>query len=379
MLNIISLFIALFISVTMKVCILNMVGNFNKALGQGTQRTSFELWAHIKPLSVEQGIDIDRVEIGIPGSETIRKISFTAMMPLHSFSKYDIVHLLIPIPHVPRAGRHTKILTTVNEFGQFDKGSPAEKILAPPLAIKPKKDVKSLIMGHVNMSIADQIRKSDYMGVNSRQTLEEAVKWGYPRERIFIINHGVDERFLTKTPKKPKGGFRVGFIGALNPRKNISFAIEAFRHVKARDATFEIWGNRNSQYEALVEQAKGDPRIKFMGFAPEDAIVSIYDRFDAFAFPSVYEGFGLPIIEAQSRALPVILYKKGKIPQETRKHCFEAKDEKDMARIIDRLAKYGYGKKEQKAATDYARGFTRQKEALRTLEVYREIESRRQK
>lgn len=359
----------------MRVCILNMVGNFNKALGQGTQRTSFELWAHIKPLSMEQGIDIDRVEIGIPGSEAMRKISFTAMMPLHSFSKYDIVHLLIPIPHVPRAGKHTKILTTVNEFGQFDKGSPAEKILAPSSAAKPKNGINGMIMGHIGRRIANQIRRSDYMGVNSKQTLEEAVKWGYPRDRIFIINHGVDERFLTKIPKKPKHGFRVGFIGALNPRKNISFAIEAFRHVKAKNATFEIWGNRNSQYDILVEQARDDPRIKFMGFAPEDAIVQIYDRFDAFAFPSVYEGFGLPIIEAQSRALPVILYKKGKIPQETRKHCLEAFDERDMARIIDKLAREGYSEKARKAATDYARGFTRQKEALRTLEVYREIAS----
>ena len=51
-----------------------------------------------------------------------------------------------------------------------------------------------------------------------------------------------------------------------------------------------------------------------MGLALEERLIGIYDSFDVFAFPSLYEGFGLPILEAQSRGLPVIIYKYGKIP-----------------------------------------------------------------
>ena len=82
---------------------------------------------------------------------------------------------------------------------------------------------------------------------------------------------------------------------------------------------------------------------------------------------------GIPIIEAQSRGLPVIIYGKGKIAQETSKHCFIAKDATHMAKILEELKRKGYDKRKQLAAIKYARGFTRKKEALDTLEVYRKI------
>jgi len=65
----------------------------------------------------------------------------------------------------------------------------------------------------------------------------------------------------------------------------------------------------------MLKEIKQNERIKFIGFAPEEKIVDIYDSFDVFVFPILYEGFGMPIIEAQSRGLPVIIYKYGKIPK----------------------------------------------------------------
>ena len=65
----------------------------------------------------------------------------------------------------------------------------------------------------------------------------------------------------------------------------------------------------------MLKEIKQNERIKFMGFAPEEKIVDIYDSFDVFVFPCLYKGVGMPIIEAQSRGLPVIIYKYGKIPK----------------------------------------------------------------
>lgn len=355
----------------MRVCILNMKGNFDKTLGTGTQRTSYELWRNIKPLSDKQGIDIDRVEVGMGSSPGSRKISFTLLLPFKDFSKYDIVHLLIPIPITPRAGKKTKILTTVNEFLVLEKGTiPYEKLIGDQIK---KGDIRSKLSGIVGSAISRQIFNSDYIAVNSTQTRSEAIKLGYPSERIFIVNHGVDERFLSKAKHKKSNKFRVGYIGALNVRKNISFAIDAFKKTSSKNTEFEIWGRQILEYQNLVKRSKGDKRIKFMGFAPEDRLVRIYDRFDAFVFPSLYEGFGLPIIEAQSRGLPVIIFKEGRIPKEIRKYCLEAKDEADMARIITDLQRKGYDRELRKRATEYARGFTRRNEALSTLNVYKRI------
>lgn len=355
----------------MKVCILNMKGNFDKTLGTGTQRTSYELWRNIKPLSIKEGINVDRVEIGSGGSLNARKISFTMMLPFYDFSKYDIVHLLIPIPMAPRVHGKTKILTTVNEFVILKEGSIAhQKIVGKPL----KGSIKTYFSSLIGKGISKQIFDSDYISVNSTQTRHEAISLGYPGDRIFIVNHGVDERFLSPIKRKEESGiFRVGYIGALNVRKNLSFAIDAFRRIGSDKIEFEIWGKPVLEYRNLVDQAKENKMIKFMGFAPEDRIVGIYDRFDVFVFPSLYEGFGLPIMEAQARGLPVIIFKEGRIPKEVRKYCFEAKDEEDMARIILNLSKNGYNKKIRERAIKYARGFTRRNEALQTLKVYKKI------
>ena len=101
--------------------------------------------------------------------------------------------------------------------------------------------------------------------------------------------------------------------------------------------------------------------------------MSIYDSFDAFVFPSYYEGFGIPIIEAQSRGLPVIIYKYGKIPKEVRKYCFEAENSEHMAQIIEDLKENGYNEKLRKKATKYARTFTWEKCARETLEIYKKV------
>jgi len=103
-----------------------------------------------------------------------------------------------------------------------------------------------------------------------------------------------------------------------------------------------------------------------MGFAPEEKIVEIYDSFDVFVFQSLYEGLSYPILEAQSRGLPVIIYKYGKIPKEVRKYCFEAESPEHMAQIIEELKENGYSEKKRKEAINYARSLY-EKKLLRKL------------
>jgi glycosyltransferase involved in cell wall biosynthesis len=76
-------------------------------------------------------------------------------------------------------------------------------------------------------------------------------------------------------------------------------------------------------------------------------------------------------LEAQACGLPVIIYKKGKIPKEVRKYCFEAESPEHMAQIIESIKENGYNEKLRKKATKYARGFTWDKCAKSTFETYR--------
>ena len=350
-----------------------MKGNFDKTLGTGTQRTGYELWRNMKPLTNKYGIELKKIEIGIGKSLFKRKISFILTMPFHNFNEYDIVHSLIAIPNKPPITKHTKLLTSVNELVILEKESIPYKVLVEGRISK--LNMLSFFNKILSERIKKQILASDYLSVNSTQTRDEILTLGYPKERVFIINHGIDERFLTKIPKKKNPKFKVGYVGALNTRKNLSLAIDAFKRIKSADIEFEIWGKPVLEYNKLLNQTEEDKRIKFMGFAPEEKLVSIYDRFDAFVFPSLYEGFGLPIIEAQSRGLPVVLYNEGKIPKEVKKYCFMAKNSAEISKILINLKEKGYNTNLKKRATDYARKFTRKKEATDTLNLYLKLYS----
>ncbi|MFP3191157.1 MAG: glycosyltransferase, partial [Thermoproteota archaeon] len=88
-------------------------------------------------------------------------------------------------------------------------------------------------------------------------------------------------------------------------RKNVGFAVKALNLIEDPEVKFEIWGD--GPESIYLKQLAQNRNIVFRGFAPEEKIVNIYDSFDAFVFPSYYEGFGLEILEAQARGLPVII------------------------------------------------------------------------
>ena len=121
-------------------------------------------------------------------------------------------------------------------------------------------------------------------------------------------------------------------------RKNIGFLFETLGNLDKNKYNLELNGavfqDFGSELNKLLKENIG--AASHTAFVSEKKIVDLYDSFDAFLMPSLYEGFGLGIIEAQARGLPVIIYKGGKIPKETRKYCMVAKDPKHAAEILEK-------------------------------------------
>ena len=347
----------------MKVALLGLKGDFSPNSGAGIQRYMYEIYNGL------HGIDrnIEKIEF--------RKIkflgnglSFSIKTLFTNFDGYDIIHNLMPIQFLNIKSiqkRDYKFITTAHDFQvllypqyTFDHGVTLKDKLWIQLVIKP--GYKTIL-------------NSDFIMANSTQTKEEAIKLGFDKTKIFVINLGIDKRFIKPAKaSKDKNGFVAGYIGAMRERKNLEFAIKAFNCISDKEIKFNIWGKKEYEYEYLASILK-NKNASFKGFAPETRIVDIYDSFDVFVFPSYHEGFGIPILEAQSRGLPVIIYKYGKIPKEVRKYCFEAESPEHMAQIINDLKENGYNEKQEKKATEYARSFTWERCARETLEVYRKL------
>jgi len=247
--------------------------------------------------------------------------------------------------------------------------------------INEKHSLKETLRGYFVMLITKlNMKFADYIIAISRQTKDECISLGFPEDKIYVVNSGMAPKFgmikideRNKYTKKDKKIFRVGYIGSFIKRKNVRFAVEACMKTKGDDIVFEFYGKENKEYRELKKLAESDKRIKFMGFAPEEKLIDIYKSFDLFLFPSIYEGFGLEPLEAQSLGLPVVIYKKAMIPQESRKYCFEAESPEHMAQIIESIKENGYDAKKRSEAMEYAKGFTWDKNVEKIVDVYKDI------
>ena len=340
----------------MRVLLLGDPNSFKSDSGAGISRYMYELYNGLKQYE-KANLSVEKCNYP---KITCSSISdFILYQLVNNFSEYDIVHNLAAMPIIkPKSMIRTKVVSTAHDFGI---------LLHKEYYIDKNTDKKTIIWYWLVKIGLLSILKSDYVIAVSTQTRDELVKLGYSKSKITTISEGVDRRFIEEPiNKKQMNNFVFGYIGSFQKNKNIRFAIESIRYFN-KNILFKIYGKPNS----ALSLTKNNRRIKFMGFAPENQLISIYDSFDAFVFPSLYEGFGLPILEAQSRGLPVIIYKYGKIPKEVRKYCFEAESPEHMAQIIENLKENGYNEKLRKKATEYARSFTYEKEVKETLEVYK--------
>jgi len=348
----------------MKVALLGIEASFNKDSGRGPYVYNFQLYENLKRMGAD--ISVDKIALKVPDflgggtSFTGNYLSFAIGNLFRDFRKYDIIHNLFyhsPIILKSKA----PLLTTVLDAREiiFDK--------------RYKTDVNGLIYKRVVKFVGTQNLNSDYLIVPSTQTKEELTNLGFSSRKIFITPLGVDRAFISTRIKyrNQTKNLIVGYLGSFNPNKNVQFLIKAANKIDNNYIKFDIWGT-GPEYENLKKESQ-NKNILFRGFAPEDKKVEIYDSFDVFVFPSLYEGFGIPIIEAQSRGLPVIIYKYGKIPKEVRRYCFEAESPEHMAQIIEHLRANGYNEKERKKAMEYARSFTWEKTAKMTLEAYKKV------
>ncbi len=330
----------------------------NACTGQGIPRYVGELYRSMEKISASRR-DLELRKIVIK-SVLWEAPSFYVAPFFEDLSGLDIIHNPIGFLRMHHLPRKSKYVVTVHDVNPL-----------PQRSLKWRTWYRMFVVP----GLKHTMEKADAIIVNSTQTRGELVAEGCERSKIRVIPLGVNDSFLKASRRRHgrKNGFTVGYLGSFAINKNVEFMIDAAKYLKGSGIMMKLWGNKDLTYNELSSRAKGLKNMRFMGFVPEDKLVSTYDSFDAFAFPSRYEGFGLPILEAQARGLPVIIYKHSVIPREVRKYCFEADDPEHMARIIEGLKEYGYDRARMERAMKYARSFTWKRAAQETLECYRRI------
>jgi glycosyltransferase involved in cell wall biosynthesis len=141
----------------------------------------------------------------------------------------------------------------------------------------------------------------DLMFANSRYTAEDVERTlGFPRERIVVAHPGIHERFRAEGPKADPGSPYLLTAGSFEPRKNLRTLLDAFAIVRTRRPELEL----------VIAGATGDPGVagvRTLGYMPDDELPGLYRGAEAFVFPSLFEGFGIPVVEAMASGTPTVV------------------------------------------------------------------------
>jgi glycosyltransferase involved in cell wall biosynthesis len=150
-------------------------------------------------------------------------------------------------------------------------------------------------------------------------------------DRIDVIYNGYDERFGVPPVEEDvrvreryqlQGSF-VLYAGTVKPHKNLERLIEAFHLVRKQgleDLTLVLIGDEISKYTALrraVHRYQLHKQVRFLGYMPQETLAVMYRLARVFVFPSLYEGFGLPPLEAMASGTPVVTSNASSLPEVT--------------------------------------------------------------
>jgi glycosyltransferase involved in cell wall biosynthesis len=210
--------------------------------------------------------------------------------------------------------------------------------------------------------------------------------------KVVVAPNGVSARFrpmdrgTARSAVQHRFGLRGPFVltvGDLQPRKNHTGLLRAFEEVVRNRPSLqhqlvfagkETWYSRD--FHRAVQSSPVRDRVRFTGFVDDEDLVRLYGACDLFAFPSFYEGFGLPILEAMACGRAVVCSNTTAMPEVAGSAAilFDPYSTHEMARaMIDVLADRELRARMERMGTRRAAMFSWERAAEETLKVYHQV------
>jgi glycosyltransferase involved in cell wall biosynthesis len=174
-------------------------------------------------------------------------------------------------------------------------------------------------------------RSDRVLTVSEASKLDILRRFRVPADKITVVYNAIDERLSLEPTDEDvervsiryqlKDPFAL-YVGNIKPHKNLERLIEAFHQLR-QESAFEtlklvIIGDEISKYQGLrraVHVHKLHKHVRFLGFVPLETLSVLYRLASVFVFPSLYEGFGLPPLEAMYYGTPVVTSNVSSLPE----------------------------------------------------------------
>lgn len=236
--------------------------------------------------------------------------------------------------------------------------------------------------------LKDQAHRSDLILCVSENTKRDVVKLlDVPEEKVWVTYNGIGEQFRPLNEQMAIGVLCeryklparfILFVGTREPRKNLPKLVEAYNILYSRYRIQEylvIAGGKGWKNESLyqtIEELKLENRVIFTGYVPDADLPGLYNAATVFAYPSLYEGFGIPVVEAMACGVPVVTSNVSSLPEVAGDAALlvAPEDPEQLASAIYRILEdRGLSNKLREIGIQRAKKFSWQACARKTLEA----------
>jgi glycosyltransferase involved in cell wall biosynthesis len=189
------------------------------------------------------------------------------------------------------------------------------------------------LLNYLNRAVPPSVARADLILADAASTQRDLIDvYGVPPDKIKVLYSGVDPRFRPDVSEESKARVRnltgdkpyVLSVSTIQPRKNYVRLIEAFAKIifdvqfSICDLQLVIAGARGWMFKKVFETVHRlglQDRVLFPQFVADDDLPALYAGATLFVYPSLYEGFGLPVVEAMACGAPVVSSNASSLPE----------------------------------------------------------------
>ncbi len=241
---------------------------------------------------------------------------------------------------------------------------------------------------YLNLLTRLSVERADRVIAVSESTRQDVLRfYRVASERVATVPNGLDPSFRRIEDRETLAAFRarhglptcfILFVGTLQPRKNLVGLLRAYARLLPRlDVPLVVVGAKGWLYEGVFQEARAlgvSERVVFAGYAPPEDLPLWYAAASVFVYPSLYEGFGLPVIEAMACGTPVVTSNTSSLPEVAGEAALlvDPTDPDALAEAIERaLTDEALRWELKERGYERARRFNWERTARETVAVYR--------
>jgi glycosyltransferase involved in cell wall biosynthesis len=243
-------------------------------------------------------------------------------------------------------------------------------------------------LAYLKAKIHHTCRQADAIITDSEFSAREIESLlGVPTDKIHPVHLGLSLGVFSPSPaSKSDTLIKLGLekpyllcVGTLEPRKNYPFLVDVFERLKEYDGDLVIAGMRGWKYGPILERIQNSPcadRIRYLEYVEDDQLSALYSGADLFVFPSLYEGFGFPPLEAMLCGTAVVSSAAASLPEVLGDAAclvegYEAENWVEAIREL--LGSESKRKQLREAGEAQTKIFDWNRTARETLDVYRKV------